>query len=123
MDDPVKIACVAALTADFLWLGINAGPSAILADRNREASSLRHYSILKTKVCKTSAAVFKEPTTALELIKPSKIFDSIDDWLEHLALYDGQGACPLAYVIQDIIPIPTHGVDLPFGSVQSFYAS
>jgi hypothetical protein len=72
---------------------------------------------------RTAEEDYKEPTTALKLIKPDKIFDFIDDWPEHLALYDGQGARPLAYVIRDIITIPPHGVDPPFGEVNSAYAS
>ena len=66
---------------------------------------------------------YKEPSTALKLVKPDKIFDFIDDWPEHLALYDGQGARPLAYVIRELIPIPPHEHDPPFGEMNSAYAS
>ena len=66
---------------------------------------------------------YKEPAVALKLVKPDKIFDFIDDWPEHLALYNGQGARPLAYVIREITTIPPHQHDPPFGEMNSAYAS
>jgi hypothetical protein len=72
---------------------------------------------------RTAEENYKEATTALKFIKPDKIFDFIDDWPEHLALYDGQGARPLDYVIHDIIAIPPHGLDPPSGEANSPYES
>jgi hypothetical protein len=65
----------------------------------------------------------KRPTAALKHIKPDKIFEFIDDWPEHLALYDRQGTCPLTYAIREIILIPPHANDPPFGEGSSVYAS
>jgi hypothetical protein len=42
---------------------------------------------------------YKKADEVLKLEKPEKIMDFINDWPEHLALYNGQNARLLYYVI------------------------
>jgi hypothetical protein len=66
---------------------------------------------------------YKEPDVALKLTKPEKIIDFIDEWPEHLALYNGQNARPLSYVIRDEVTPPDDEEDPVFGEPETVYAS
>jgi hypothetical protein len=74
-------------------------------------------------VFKDAEEDYKEPTEPLKLTKPDKIMDFIEEWPEHLALYDGQGGRPLAYVIRDSVVVPGEGTDPAFGEPRSVYTS
>jgi hypothetical protein len=39
-------------------------------------------------------------------VKQEKIIDFIDEWPGHLALYNGQSAKPLDYVIRSTVMVP-----------------
>ena len=49
--------------------------------------------------------------------------DFLDDWPEHLALYDGQNGRPLAYVIREEKEVPAERTDPAFGEIGSPYSS
>jgi hypothetical protein len=66
---------------------------------------------------------YKEPDDALKLSKPDKIIDFIEEWPESLALYNGQNARPLSYVIREVIAVPAEGTDPTFGEPWSVYSS
>jgi hypothetical protein len=66
---------------------------------------------------------YKEPDDVLKLSKPEKIINFIEEWPESLALYDGQNARPLSYVICDVVAVPTEAIDPLFGEPWSVYAS
>jgi hypothetical protein len=66
---------------------------------------------------------YKEPDEVMKLIKPEKIIDFIDEWPDHLALYDGQGGRPLSYVIRPTPLIPVENFDPTFGEPQLRYPS
>jgi hypothetical protein len=66
---------------------------------------------------------YKEPDEGMKLIKPEKIIDFIDEWPDHLALYDGQGGRPLSYVIRPTPLIPVENFDPTFGEPGSRYPS
>ena len=66
---------------------------------------------------------YKEPEEALKLTKPDKIIDFIDEWPEHLALYDGLDARPLNYAIREEVETLSEATDPPFGEPQLRYAS
>jgi hypothetical protein len=51
------------------------------------------------------------------------MLDFIEEWPEQLALLNGQGNKPLAYVIRDIIFPPESAEDILFGEVESVYGS
>jgi hypothetical protein len=72
---------------------------------------------------KEAEEAYKEPDDLLKLSKPDKIIDFIDEWPEHLALYDGQNARPLVYVIRLDQAVPPAAGDPPFGEPNSKYAS
>jgi hypothetical protein len=66
---------------------------------------------------------YKKANEVLKLDKPENIMDFIDDWLEHLALYNGQNAKPLDYVIQTNVIVPAEATDPSFGEAVTVYAS
>ena len=74
-------------------------------------------------VFKEAEEAYKEPTEAMKLMKPDKIMDFIEEWPEHLALYDGQVGRPLAYVIRDNALVPAEATDPAFGEPRSVYSS
>jgi hypothetical protein len=66
---------------------------------------------------------YKEPEELLKLSKVEKVWDFIDDFPEHLALYDGQGGRPLSYIIREIVDVPAEAGDPTFGEQNSPYTS
>jgi hypothetical protein len=66
---------------------------------------------------------YKEPSEKLKLVKVEKLLDFIEEWPEQLALFNGQGGRPLAYVIRDVIVPPDSADDPPFGEEESAYGS
>jgi hypothetical protein len=79
---------------------------------------LSHYAIFKE-----AEEAYKEPTEPLKLSKPDKIMDFIEEWPEHVALYDGQGGHPFAYVIQEKEEVPSEATDPAFGETGTVYTS
>jgi hypothetical protein len=63
---------------------------------------------------------YKEALERLKLVQVEKNLDFIEEWPEELALFDGQGGRPLAYV--GIIP-PKLATDPLFGKEESAYGS
>ena len=74
-------------------------------------------------IFKEAEDAYKEPTESLKLTKPDKIMDFIEEWPEQLALYDGQGGRPLAYVIRDNDVVPVEETDPGFGEPRTVYTS
>jgi hypothetical protein len=74
-------------------------------------------------VFKEAEEVYKEPTEPLKLTKPDKIMDFIEEWPEHIALYDGQGGRPLAYIIRENVAVPDEATDPAFGEPRTVYTS
>ena len=72
---------------------------------------------------KEAEEAYKEPTEIMKLVKPDKIMDFIEEWPEHLALYDGQNGRPLAYVIREKEEVPAEATDPSFGEPRTVYAS
>jgi hypothetical protein len=66
---------------------------------------------------------YKEPTEKLKLVKVEHMLDFIEECLEQLALFNGQGGRPLAYVIRDVIVPPESDEDTLFGEEESAYGS
>ena len=75
------------------------------------------------KLYKVAEENHKEPDDNMKLSKPDKIIDFIDDWPESLALFDGQNARPLGYVIRKDVVVPGEATDPPFGHPNSRYTS
>jgi hypothetical protein len=57
------------------------------------------------------------------LSKPDKIINFIEEWPDHLALYDGQNAQPLSYVIRDEMVVPSEATNPTFGAPLLVYSS
>ena len=74
-------------------------------------------------VFKEAEEAYKEPTEPMKLTKPDKIMDFIEEWPDHLALYDGQGGRPLAYVIREDAQVPEEATDAAFGEPRTVYTS
>jgi hypothetical protein len=66
---------------------------------------------------------YKEPSEKLKLVKVEKMPDFVEEWPEQLALFNGQGVRPLAYVIRDVIVPPELDDDPPFREEESAYGS
>jgi hypothetical protein len=49
--------------------------------------------------------------------------DFIEEWPEHVALYDGQGGRPLAYVIRENVAAPEEATDAAFGEPKTVYTN
>jgi hypothetical protein len=75
------------------------------------------------KQYKEAEEAYKEPDNAMKLTKPDKIMDFLDDWPDHLTLYNGQNNRPLVYVIREKVTIPPEATDPAFGEPGSNYAS
>jgi hypothetical protein len=87
-------------------------------------------SVMRYTQYKKAEKEHKEPDTALKLDKVDKVWDFIDEWPDHLALYDGQDDRPLDYIIRPDIVVPaaandpTYGMpDCRYGSMRSEIAS
>jgi hypothetical protein len=59
----------------------------------------------------------------LKLVRSEWIRDFIDDWPKYLALYNGQNAIPLDYIIRANVMMPAEATDPSFGEPRSIYAS
>lgn len=79
--------------------------------------------LLRYTTFKEAEEAYKEPTEPMKLTKPDKIMDFIEDWPEHLALYDGQNGRPLAYVIRNKAEVPAEANDPAFGEPRTVYPS
>jgi hypothetical protein len=93
------------------------------ASRTLTAALLTTARIERYKQFKEAEEAYKEPDDAMKLVKPDKIMDFIEDWPDHVALYDGQNGRPLSYVIRDVIAVPEEASDPAFGETGSRYAS
>lgn len=91
--------------------------------RTLTAADITVQKVERYKLYKEAEDNHKDPDDILKLIKPDKIIDFIDDWPEHLALYDGQNARPLSYVIRKDVLVPPDATDIAFGVTGSKYAS
>jgi hypothetical protein len=72
---------------------------------------------------RTNEEGYKEPSDKLKLPGPDKILDFIDEWPEHLALYNGQNGGPLSYIIRNVTDPPDEDTDIAFGMVGSRFGS
>ena len=72
---------------------------------------------------RTNEEGYKEPSYKLKLPGPDKILDFIDEWPEHLALYNGQNGGPLSYIIRNVTDPPDEDTDIAFGIVGSRFGS
>jgi hypothetical protein len=61
-----------------------------------EAAAITEVTIFEYKQYKESEKVYKEPAEQMKLKGPDKILDFIDEWPEHIALYNGQDGRPLS---------------------------
>jgi hypothetical protein len=59
----------------------------------------------------------------MELSKPKKVQDFIDEFPEHLFQYDGQGGRPLLYIIRQNVNVPAGDADPMFGEADCTYPS
>jgi hypothetical protein len=91
--------------------------------RTLEAATLTVANIYLFAQYKEAEEAYKEPTEAMKLKGPEKIIDFIDDWPEHIALYNGQNGRPLSYVLRDDAAVPPEGDDPAFGTMDSIYGS
>ena len=91
--------------------------------RTLTAQHLTIDRVMRYAQFKEAEDAYKEPDDAMKLVKPEKVTDFIDEWPDHLALYDGQNGRPLAYVIRDLVAVAPETFDHAFGEVDSVYAS
>jgi len=91
--------------------------------RTLTAADLTTDKVQRYSQFKEAEDAYKEVEDSFKLTKPDKIIDFIDEWPEHLALYDGQNGRPLHYIIRTVVAIPTAGGDPPFGDQNTVYAS
>jgi hypothetical protein len=59
----------------------------------------------------------------MELAKPEKVQDLIDEFPEHLFQYDGQDGRPLSDVIRSTVAVPDEDTDSMFGEADCIYPS
>ena len=93
------------------------------ASRTLEARDLTLPAIGTFAQYKEAEDAYKEPTEAMKLKGPEKIIDFIDDWPEHVHLYNGQNGRPLSYVIREKDDVPLEADDPAFGEFASSYGS
>jgi hypothetical protein len=91
--------------------------------RTLTAADITLVNIERYKRYKVSEENHKEPDVTMKLSKPDKIIDFIDEWPENLALFNGQNARPLGYVIRKDVEVPDEANDPAFGLVNSKYTS
>ena len=73
---------------------------------------------------RTNEEGYKEPAVdKMKLSSPDRILDFIEEWPEHLALYNGQNGVPLSYIIRKVVEPPDEATDIAFGIVGSLYGS
>jgi hypothetical protein len=86
-----------------------------------EPAAITEQTIFEFKQYKESEQAYKEPTETMKLKGPDKILDFIDEWPEHIALYNGQNGRPLSYVLRKDAAVPPSAGDPAFGSVNTIY--
>jgi hypothetical protein len=91
--------------------------------RTLEAATLTLAAINTFAQYKEAEEAYKEPTEAMKLKGPEKIIDFLDDWPEHMALYNGQNGRPLSYVLREKESVPAEANDPAFGTFASTYGS
>jgi hypothetical protein len=64
----------------------------------------------------------KDPAELMELAKPEKVQDFIDEFPEHLFGYNGQDGRPLCYVIRDTVDVPDGDGGPMFGETDCNYS-
>jgi hypothetical protein len=79
--------------------------------------------INRFKTYRATEREHKDPADLMELAKPEKVQDFIDEFPEHLFAYDGQDGRPLSYVIRDTVAVPDEGDDPLFGEDDCEYSS
>jgi hypothetical protein len=72
---------------------------------------------------KEAEEAYKEPSDTLKLIKPEKIMDFIDDWPDHIALYNGQQGRPLSYVLRESATVKPEADEPSFGETNTTFVS
>ena len=72
---------------------------------------------------RTNEEGYKEPADKMKLSGPDRILDFIEEWPEHLALYNGQNGGPLSYIIRKEVDPPDETTDIAFGMVGSRFGS
>jgi hypothetical protein len=88
-----------------------------------EAASLTVANIHLFAQYKEAEEAYKEPTEAMKLKSADKNIDFIDDWPEHVALYNGQNGRPLSYILRDDAAVPPERTDPVFGWADLVYGS
>jgi hypothetical protein len=63
------------------------------------AAAIKEATIFEYKQFKESEKVYTEPAEQMNLKGPEQIVDFIDEWPEHIALYNGQDGCPFSYIL------------------------
>ena len=92
-------------------------------DRTLTAALLVMPRIRRYATFKVQEANYKEPDDHMKLETPNKIWDFIENFPEHLGLYNGQESRPLNYVIRTEIEIPDAEAQPPFGEPDSPFTS
>jgi hypothetical protein len=72
---------------------------------------------------RTNEEGYKEPVDKMKLKGPDGILDFIEEWPEHLALYNGQNSGPLSYIIRKVVEPPNEATDIAFGMMGSRFGS
>ena len=93
-------------------------------DRTMTAASITLAKVETFSKRRTNEEGYKEPAAdKMKLASPERILDFIDEWPEHLALYNGQNGGPLSYIIRkDVVP-PNEATDIAFGMAGSRFGS
>jgi hypothetical protein len=93
-------------------------------DRTMTAASITLAKVETFSKRRTNEEGYKEPAAdKMKLTSPDRILDFIEEWPEHLALYNGQNGGPLSYIIRKVVDPPNEATDIAFGMIGSRFGS
>jgi hypothetical protein len=87
------------------------------------AADITAAAMIRYDVYRRNEQDFKEPDAVLKPSKPEKIIEWVEEFEDHLYLYNGQNGRPLSYVIRETVTPPAEAQDLPFVGSNTRYIS
>jgi hypothetical protein len=91
--------------------------------RTLQAAFIDDATIRRYTLYKRAEKEHKEPDDIMKPDKVEKVWDFIEEWPEHLALYNGQDGRPLNYIIRSEVAVPNANDDPTFGTPNYIYSS
>jgi hypothetical protein len=95
----------------------------IRVSRTLTTPDITAAAMIRYDVYRRSENEFKEPDTLLKLQKPEKVIDWLEEFEEHLYLYNGQNGRPLSYVIREDPAVSAEVNDPAYGANNTVYTS